>query len=67
MKYVEGFVRFWYDFVVGDDWQIAAGIVIALALTAGLARGDVAAWWLLPLSVAALLSLSLMRATRRRD
>jgi hypothetical protein len=25
------FLRFWYDFVIGDDWKIAAGVVLALA------------------------------------
>jgi hypothetical protein len=30
MRYVKGFGRFWYDFVVGDDWRIAAGVVAAL-------------------------------------
>jgi hypothetical protein len=32
-KYVVGFFRFWWDFVIGDDWKIAAGV--ALVLTAG--------------------------------
>ena len=31
------FLHFWYDFLVGDDWMIAAGVVLALALSAGLA------------------------------
>lgn len=31
MKYVAAFGRFWWDFVVGDDWRIAAVVVLALA------------------------------------
>lgn len=31
MRFVVGFFRFWYDFIVGDDWRIAAGIVAVLA------------------------------------
>ena len=58
------FARFWWDFVVGDDWRVAAGIVLALGLTAVLAATTVPAWWLLPLSVAAVLWVSLMRAAR---
>jgi hypothetical protein len=58
------FLHFWYDFVVGDDWTVAAGVVIALVLTALLAGGGVAAWWLLPLAVVLLLGLSLRRASR---
>ena len=38
MKYVEAFFRFWYDFLIGDDWRIAAGIVLVLLLTAGTAH-----------------------------
>ncbi len=34
------FARFWWDFVVGDDWRVAAGVVIAFGLTA-IARRDV--------------------------
>ena len=67
IRRIRAFGAFWYDFIIGDDWQIAAGIVVALALTATLAHGDVAAWWIAPLSVAALLSVSLWRAARPRD
>ena len=34
MAFVKGFGRFWYDFIVGDDWKIAAAIVTALAIGA---------------------------------
>lgn len=33
MRFVRGFGRFWYDFLVGDDWKIAAGVVTTLALS----------------------------------
>ena len=33
MRFVAGFFRFWWDFIVGDDWKIAAGV--AAVLTAG--------------------------------
>ena len=65
MKYVVAFGRFWWDFVVGDDWLVAAGIVAALGLTALLAHHDVSAWWVMPVSVVGLLALSLRRAIRR--
>ena len=64
MRYVIAFGRFWYDFIVGDDWRIAVGIVAALALTAGLAQAGIAAWWLTPLAVVVLLSLSLWGVAR---
>jgi hypothetical protein len=34
MRHLRGFGRFWFDFVVGDDWRIAAGVVAALGLGA---------------------------------
>ena len=32
-RFLKAFGRFWYDFIIGDDWKIAAGVVVALALT----------------------------------
>jgi hypothetical protein len=63
---LRGFAAFWWDFIVGDDWRIAAGVVLALTGTAALARTTVPAWWLVPAAVAAMLALSLRRATRAR-
>ena len=67
MKYVVAFGRFWWDFVVGDDWLVAAGLVIALGVTAAVAHDDVSAWWLLPVAVVALLVVSIRRTARRPD
>jgi hypothetical protein len=47
--------RFLWDFAVGDDWRIAAGVVVALAVTVA-----VQTWWLLPLVVAAMLAVSVV-------
>jgi hypothetical protein len=60
------FGAFWWNFVVGDDWRVAAGIVLAIGLTALLASTSVPAWWLLPLAVAAVLWLSLWREVGSR-
>jgi hypothetical protein len=55
-----------YDFVIGDDWVVAAGVVIGLALTYLISHQGAAAWWLLPAVLAVLLPVSLWRAVRRR-
>ena len=55
------FGLFWWDFIVGDDWRVAAGIAVALGLTAVLATTWTTAWIVLPLAVAAVLWLSLLR------
>ena len=64
MNALRRFGRFWWDFVIGDDWRIAAGVAIALGATGGLAATHQPAWWLLPVAVALLLYLSLRRAAR---
>jgi hypothetical protein len=63
---LRAFAAFWYDFVIGDDWLIAVGVVIGLAVTYWLSRTTVPAWWLLPIFLVLLLPLSLWRETRRR-
>ena len=56
---------FLYDFVVGDDWRVAAGVVVALAVTYGVSRTSVPTWWVMPAAVVVLLPYSLWRAVRR--
>jgi hypothetical protein len=65
MKPVLAFLSFWYDFVVGDDWTIAMGVVIALIATVLLVGAGIAGWWLLPAAVVILLGWSLRRVARR--
>lgn len=64
MRWLTRFGRFWWDFVVGDDWLVAVLVAIAIGATAALATTTVAAWWLLPLAVPLVLWLSLRRAIR---
>ena len=40
MKRFESLLRFLYDFIVGDDWRIAIGTVLAIAATALVADTD---------------------------
>ncbi len=60
MKHLAAFGRFWWDFVIGDDWIAAAGVLAGLVVTA-----LVAAWWVLPPAVALVLAFTLVRATRQ--
>jgi hypothetical protein len=62
---LKGIALFWYDFVIGDDWRIAAAVVAALIVTAALAHAHIAAWWLLPLAVVAFLGISLWQVAKR--
>jgi uncharacterized membrane protein len=58
------FGAFWYDFVIGDDWRMAAGIVVAFALTGWLKSVASVNWILVPAAVVALLAYSLSRVIR---
>jgi len=61
---LRAFGAFWYDFLVGDDWRVALAVLAALALTYGVSRTGVPAWWILPVAIVLILPLSLWRATR---
>ena len=62
MNYLVRFGRFWWDFVVGDDWVAAALVVLGIGATAAVAASDIAAWWVMPLAVVVVLFASLRRA-----
>ena len=62
MSRLVAFGRFWWDFVIGDDWLAAVGVAVAIGATAALKGEGVDAWWLLPPAVALVLYVSLRRA-----
>jgi hypothetical protein len=62
---VRAFALFWWDFIVGDDYRIALAVVVLLAATALLSRAGVGVWWLLPIGVLAVLTMSVFTAARR--
>jgi hypothetical protein len=61
------FCRFWYDFVIGDDWRLAVAVVIALGATT-IASGltDVALWWVVIVAVVVALPASIYRVARKQ-
>ena len=61
MRRVRTFGRFWYDFVVGDDWRLAAVSACALGLCGLMAHHGISSWWLVPAVVAVTLILTLAR------
>lgn len=64
MNYIANFGRFWYDFIVGDDWLIAAAGVILIAVTAWLVSMDINAWWVLLLGTPLALFATVKRAAK---
>lgn len=65
LSWIVGIGRFLYDFIVGDDWTMAAAVFVGLVLTAVLNVNHLAAWWLIPLTVVLMLGVSLRRASRK--
>jgi hypothetical protein len=51
-----------WEFIVGDDWLTAIGVVVALGVTALIADAGASAWWVMPVAVLALLTQSVLRA-----
>ena len=70
MSFITGFFRFWYDFIVGDAWEIDAGIVVVIAAGALLASSEALAQEQLTLLVGAgivlVVGASLFFEARRR-
>jgi hypothetical protein len=64
VRYLRSFGLFWWNFIVGDDWRVAAGLAVALTATWVLEHNDITAWWLLPIAVALLLVGSVVRESR---
>ena len=61
VRWVGGFLFFWYDFIIGDDWRVAAGVVAGFFAIHTL---GVSSWWLMPVVVVIMLSSTLLEATR---
>jgi hypothetical protein len=56
MRFLKGFGQFWWDFIVGDDWKIAATVALVLAVAAiVVSAAATGASWLAPVSGGALL------------
>jgi hypothetical protein len=64
---MKGAARGVWEFVVGDDWRVALGIVATLSATAAIAALDLPAWWLSPLATVAILHRSVRRAGTGRS
>lgn len=67
MSSLVAFIKFWRDFLIGDDLLGAAIVVTGLGLTYLLVRLGLDAYWLIPLAVVASVTSSLWRTVRRRQ
>jgi hypothetical protein len=65
MRHIIAFLRFWYEFIIGDDWTIAASMPVSVLATFWLDHSNIAAWWLLPIAAILKLGASPLRNTRQ--
>jgi uncharacterized membrane protein len=63
IRRLRSFLAFWYDFIIGDDWQIAAGVALALLVTV-LVSASPLSWIVVPVAVLILLPYGIRRAIR---
>ena len=66
MSRVGALLRFLWDFVIGDDWRIAAAVALTLVAMLVLSNHGAAVWWLLPLVVLVMLAVSVWGVARSR-
>lgn len=68
MRFLSGFARFWWDFIVGEDWRIAAGVTLVLAggalLVAGTGASDTLVAMLAALGTIAVVIASIVASAR---
>jgi hypothetical protein len=62
VRWIHAFVGFWIDFVLGDDWTVAATVLVALMATWALVLAGIPAWWLIPVAAVGSTAISLRRA-----
>jgi hypothetical protein len=62
-SWIVAFGRFWYDFIIGDDWTVAAAVFGGLIVTAILNSNHLVAWWLMPVVVIVMTGISLRRSS----
>jgi len=47
-SFVVGVARFFYRFVVGDDWRVALAVMLGLVTSGFLFAHEIQVWWVVP-------------------
>jgi hypothetical protein len=54
--------RFLYNFIVGDDWTVAAAVLAGLIVTGILNANHIVGWWLMPIIAIVATGVSIERS-----
>jgi hypothetical protein len=60
---IKNFGEFWYDFIFGDDWRVAAIVVLGLSITA-ISSGVWFSFLLLPAAVITATAVSTLKPSQ---
>lgn len=66
-SWLVSFGRFWYGFIIGDDWTVAAAVAIGLLVAALLNATQFPAWLVIPLVVIVMLRISVQKSRSAKD
>ena len=65
-SWIVAFGRFWYGFIIGDDWTVALAVFVGLVVTGFLNANHIVGWWLMPIIVVVMTGISMQRRSGRR-
>jgi hypothetical protein len=65
-SFVFGVGRFLYGFIFGDDWRVAAAVLLGLVASGFLIANQIQVWWLVPVIAIVQTWFSLQRAHQFR-
>ncbi len=64
-QFLTAFGRFWYGFIIGDDWTAAAGVLLLIGGSYLLLLFGYPAWWFGPVVVVGTGALTIRRQLTR--
>ena len=60
-SYTKAFGKFWYNFIIGEDWILAATACVGVIIDFILRGNHITAWYILPILLTIAMGISIMR------
>lgn len=61
IEYTKAFGKFWYNFIIGEDWTLATAAVVGVVIEFYLRINHLTSWYILPLILGFMLGVSILR------